>query len=124
MKDKDKQIKEIFKDLCEAPIGAVNEDFTIGTMKDSHTDLCIRTIAGHLYAKDYRKTEWISVRDRLPNKDELVLCIGAKGGMFLGTHLYLCKDKIRANAIVPNSPCGRYAIYWMPLPEAPDMKGE
>ena len=50
------QIEEIFKDLCEAPIGAVKEDFTIGTMKDSHTDLCIRTIAGHLYSKGWRKS--------------------------------------------------------------------
>jgi hypothetical protein len=49
------QIEEVFKDLCEAPTGGVNEDFTIGTLKESHTNLFIRTLAGHLVSLNYRK---------------------------------------------------------------------
>lgn len=50
-----KRIEEIFKDLCDAPTGCVNNDFTISTLKDSHTDLFIRTVAGHLVSLNYRK---------------------------------------------------------------------
>ena len=57
-----KQIEELFKDLCEAPTGGVNEDFTLGTLKESHTDLFIRTVAGHLGSLNYHKQsegEWV-----------------------------------------------------------------
>lgn len=77
-----------------------------------------------LAEKDYRKQEWISVEERLPNKDELVLCIGAKGGMFLGDRLSLYCDEKSAYAHVPNSNIGRHAVYWMPLPQPPKMRGE
>ena len=68
--------------------------------------------------------KWISVNDRLPKKDELVLCIGKRGGMFLGEiHPFLVgRERNEVYCDVPNSRQGRYAIYWMPLPQPP--KGE
>lgn len=65
------------------------------------------------------KQEWIDVHDRLPDKDTLVLCVGAKGGMFLGYVRYLYGDDKTAYVRVPNARGGRYAAFWMPLPEPP-----
>lgn len=76
------------------------------------------------YNAGYNADKWISVQDRLPDRDELVLCIGAKGGMFLGERLSLRWDGKSAYAYVPNSRGGRYAVYWMPLPEPPKMEVE
>ncbi len=58
------QIEEVFKDLCEAPTGCVKEDFRVGTLKESHTDLFIRTVAGHLVSLNYSRqieAEWVKV---------------------------------------------------------------
>ena len=63
--------------------------------------------------------KWIPVRERLPERDVLVLAIGARGGMFLGKTLF---SDGPAYFIVPNARSCRYATHWMPLPEPP--KGE
>ena len=84
-------------------------------------------IADHLIANgvtvpDTNVRKWISVKDRLPDKDTLVLCIGSKGGMFLGYVRFLYGDDTTAYTRVPNSRSSRHTEYWMPLPEPP--KGE
>ena len=68
--------------------------------------------------------KWISVEERLPDKDALVLCIGAKGGMFLGfiRSYYECQNG--AYTYVPNSRGCRYTTHWMPLPEPPKEGAE
>lgn len=66
-------------------------------------------------------TKWIPVTERLPEDDDLVLCIGARGGMFLGRKPSLFSDGTCYFA-VPNARCCRYCTHWMPLPEPP--KGE
>lgn len=71
--------------------------------------------------KGYRKQQWIPVTERLPERGVLVLCIGARGGMFLGRSPYLFSDGT-AYFDVPNARTCRYATHWMPLPEPP--KGE
>ena len=66
--------------------------------------------------------EWISIQTKLPPDDVLVLCIGAKGGMFLGIGRkgYACiGSEDSCYMSVPNSRGGRYATHWMPLPESP-----
>ena len=65
------------------------------------------------------KQEWISVHDVLPDQDALVLCVGAKGGMFLGYIRYLYGNDKTAYVRVPNARSGRHAAFWMPLPEPP-----
>ena len=75
-------------------------------------------------SKYLASSEWIPVTERLPEQDELVLCVGKKGGMFLGEiHSFLVGGKRNeVFCYVPNSRGGRYATHWMPLPEPP--KGE
>jgi hypothetical protein len=65
--------------------------------------------------------KWISVEERLPDKDTLVLCIGAKGGMFLGFIRCYYEIQNGAYTYVPNSRGCRYATHWMPLPEPPEV---
>lgn len=66
--------------------------------------------------------EWISIIDKLPPDGILVLCIGSKGGMFLGIGR---NSSIGSNGtcfmMVPNCRGGRYVKYWMPLPEPPKV---
>jgi hypothetical protein len=82
-------------------------------------------IADHLIANgvtldnQVSSSKWIPVTERLPDKDTLVLCIGSKGGMFLGYVRSLYCDETTAYTIVPNARGGRYTKYWMPLPEPP-----
>lgn len=65
--------------------------------------------------------KWISVKERLPEKDVLVLCVGAKGGLFLGCPRGVGSDET-AWTYVPNARGSRYTKYWTYLPEPP--KGE
>jgi hypothetical protein len=67
--------------------------------------------------------EWISMKDQIPKQRELVLCCGAKGGMFLGrtwSERAVCDENGCINMDVPNSRSPRYAQYWMYLPELPE----
>lgn len=63
---------------------------------------------------------WIPVSERLPEKDVLVLCIGPKGGMFLGYPRCVWEGESNAYTIAPNQRHSRYTKYWMPLPEPPE----
>ena len=62
---------------------------------------------------------WISMEKRLPPFNTLVLCMGAKGGYFLGktTRGAVCDTNVFMD--VPNSRNWRYAIYWTPIPNPP-----
>lgn len=76
-------------------------------------------IADYLVANGVTVQEWVPVTERLPEEDDLVLCIGARGGMFLGTRPWLYGDETSAYFSVPNSRRSRYATHWMPLPQPP-----
>lgn len=78
-------------------------------------------VADHLIANGVTVQGWIPVTERLPEPSKVVLCIGARGGMFIGYH---CQDRERSEDksmffYVPNSRNARSAIKWQPLPEPP-----
>lgn len=71
---------------------------------------------------EYENTQqWISVKERLPDENALVLCAGARGGMFLGKIRWLYEEDGTAYCHVPNARCGRSATHWMPLPNVPEV---
>ena len=96
------------------------DECAYGRCEDCYTD----ALVDHLIANGVTVQQWIPVTERLPEQDELVLCVGKKGGMFLGEiHSFLVGGKRNeVFCYVPNSRGGRYATHWMPLPEPP--KGE
>lgn len=79
-------------------------------------------VADHLIANGVTfatDNKWIPVSEKLPEDDVLVLCIGAKCGMFLGYPRRVWDGESTAYTIVPNARAARYTKYWMPLPEPP-----
>ena len=96
-------------------------------IKDGET--CIENIANYIreVVKEeagYRKqSEWISVEERLPKVDTDVLVITANGSFKVGR----CNIYHNGTLVLwmTNDGLGEKAItHWMPLPEAPKMKGE
>ena len=67
-----------------------------------------------------RRSEWISVDERLPeNYGEYICCTGHKTIMQL---VYNPKHRL-FNVSYDNVECAMKVTHWMPLPEAPKMKG-
>jgi len=131
MKD-EKQIEEMARDIFEPRVAIDGIDIAFAAVHGADRDAenHFMRIAGHLYEKCWRKQEWISVEDRLPDNHRMVLvvcestsisagaliAIGSYGGGFWslggadGT-LYLTKYM-------------QFVVsHWMELPEMPKMKG-
>lgn len=78
---------------------------------------------GVTFAEDNNvPSKWISVNDRLPEKDQIVLCYKAGRGVRIGKHLVATY----ADGVSAFKDClldyAFGATHWMPLPEPP--KGE
>ena len=90
----------------------------------------------NLYEMGYRKQEWISVEDRLPEDTipadykhktiKVLVAIKAKNGVSIRTQQrfldYTYKDGKRTTYWTWRFSAGD-VTHWMPLPEAPKMKG-
>ena len=76
--------------------------------------------AEQLYNAGYRKQEWISVDERLPETNEEVLVYSSVGKIY--TACYIRVDGIEF--WFENIDGFREITHWMPLPEGPKMKGE
>lgn len=98
-------IEEMAKDLCECYV--------------DHTAIFdAKATAEKMVTKGYRKQEWISVEERLPEIEQIVLCCL---GLVQNVYTY------KGNNIWEDS-YGYYQkdepiTHWMPLPEPPKMKG-
>lgn len=77
-----------------------------------------------IYNKGYRKQDWISVDERLPEKDGMYLIFSPytdkEGGI-----VYCNRFVTKGNPIFPPNSFESISrvTHWMPLPEAPKMKG-
>ena len=124
------QIQEMAKVLESA---CENMDCT----KPINCDLCQ---AKQLYSKNYRKIEWISVDERLPEEKGDYLVYTERGKMMI---MPFFTERNSSSAVYDRGFCifekGRrtndddwwkpvqYVTHWMPLPEPPseaDMRGE
>ena len=101
---REKQIEEMAKMMVDSNNKEVADALSLFFVR----------LAEALYNAGYRKQEWISVEERLPKRWEMVLVF--------------CDDTISTDFI---SSMGRWfehidhdsVTHWMPLPEAPKMKG-
>ena len=107
MIDEEKQIEEIFKIVGSCVEVPDRECDKYGT--------CAHCKAVRIYNADYRKQEWISVLDRLPEVYEDVLYFN---GQSVGVD-FICSDGTWCDEEVH----GKHITHWMPLPEAPKKGG-
>lgn len=91
-----------------------------------HWSTCNECLAELLYNAGYRKQEWISVDERFPKHEEQ--CLIFTKIHFIPDHIDECDyyEGIEISTFYQDrflSNNGMYATHWMPLPEAPKMKG-
>ena len=125
---REKQIEEMARDICG--------------VKQSCNDVChpinsCRALkyAERFYNAGYRKQEWISVDESLPTKAGKYLVYREAFACSITDMLYYDPNYMGHNDDMKNravwfsydSEWGEYEIFgvshWMPLPEAPKMKG-
>jgi hypothetical protein len=142
-----KQIEEMAKDIAEAinhnsavdvirrGLICVNSEGVTRELYDEgyrkHTDRFLLKENGELIPLLPKQSEWISVEDRLPDcewgaESKAVLFITKQGTMYTG--YYGCGGIYRDRYFreYKNSTDGydiSFITHWMPLPEAPKMKG-
>lgn len=63
--------------------------------------------------------EWISVKDRLPENNEIVLCWRNKDGCFVGRYVTLQDTKDWYAFVAAGGRVVVGTTHWMPLPEPP-----
>lgn len=107
--------------LCNLP----TPEFVIGTRRAGKKLITAGFIADHLIAHGVTVQEWISVKDRLPEEGEYVLCV--LKGFNYGGKIQVCKfvpaDKFKDKPYFEHFRNGFPSVtHWMPLPEPP--KGE
>ena len=119
---REKQINEIVKIIARRRMDFRNPNVAFMTTA--------RKTADSIYNADYRKQsepiscshgkggEWISVDERLPEQCVPVLVYKNRNSEAYGNMetAYFEKGRWRGS-------CGEFITYWMPLPEAPKMKG-
>ena len=87
---------------------------------DHNLVLPCASIADHLIANGVAIQQWIPVTKQKAPEEELVLCVGAKGGMFLGKmSSWRTATDGSLYCSVPNARSGRSATHWMPMPKPP-----
>jgi hypothetical protein len=92
-------------------------------LDDGVLALDIDSTTDHIRSKGYRKQEWISVDERLPRESEVVLAYSEKFGVLHRIYTTY-KGETRWWSDEFWSTTEQLGItHWMPLPEAPKMKG-
>ena len=70
------------------------------------------------------KGEWISVEDRLPEANTQVLAINSDGEFYVATYIeHKISPSARGYMTWASGMYNGKPTHWMPLPEAPKMKG-
>lgn len=131
MQNREKQIEEMAITLNEATFGV-----NMQTLADHLRPETINKVAEYLYTADYRKQEWISVEERLPELGGKARTLGKLQIQSSVRVLCACKQKsgkvfvkegfyeLWGSNVVWKIPGSIDEVtHWMPLPEAPKMKG-
>lgn len=117
-----KQIEEMVKDISSYIHKKPKRTMLIIT--DSKTSVHRPGLSEHLYNAGYRKQEWISVEDRLPQENEKVLAINSDGEIFIATYLlHKITPSARGYTTWASGQWNGTPTHWQPLPQPPKMKG-
>lgn len=87
---------------------------------------CVETageIAEAIYNADFRKQEWISVEERLPEYNTRCLVFIPYGHLYSGIRIAYYSYTKKMWIDLDTTYLYNHPILWMPLPEAPMMKG-
>ena len=114
MNKEKQQIEEIAKVITSVP----PIEFPIGSRMQGRHIYTATKIAEHLYNADYRKQEWISVEDRLPETYDECLLLRDDEEIIIGWYHASAMEFVEGGIVVIPK-----VTHWMPLPEAPKMKG-
>lgn len=112
---REKQIEEMARVLCR---NALTEYCASGRCSNQNCLVNAKALET-LYNAGYRKQEWISVEERLPQPQKLVLCIWERGDD--RNNYGFARYQMGGVWYVSNEGMPR-VTHWMPLPEPP--KGE
>lgn len=110
--EQQREIAEMANDYYEAMLKARG---ALGSMNEGAP----RWYAKEFYAKGYRKQEWISVDERLPEQGVPVLVYKNRYSEAYGNMetAYFENGRWRGS-------CGEFITHWMPLPEPPRKEDE
>ena len=118
--NKEKQIREMARDICENCRTLTKCDKDICTMAYKTTE--------HLIEKGWKKEiqgEWVSVEDKLPQENEKVLAINSEGEIFIATYLvHKVSPSARGYKTWASGLWNGTPTHWQPLPQPPKMRGE
>ena len=119
MKKAQKRYNRLFKKYKKAPYMSAE----LQAVSDAGRETHFYGDVVEMLEKGYRKQEWISVEERLPEKDIEVLV-----ALKIGDRVSVDTDRIYFGKWLNYGKFGcacekGYVTHWMPLPEAPKMKG-
>lgn len=107
-----KREEEISQEVSK--IGGVHPDWNhVGCFRRGFKE-------GAEWADDHPKNPWISVKDRLPNDNELVLCRMKSNGAIVNGYIFISPDGYPCVSTLPDFEFEDYGGYacdmWMPIP--------
>lgn len=74
--------------------------------------------------KGKQQSTWVSVKDRLPNEDEIVLCRMKSNGAIVSGYIFISPEGYACVSTSPNFEFEDYGGYecdmWMPIPKYND----
>ena len=120
------QIEKLARDICHLNVSCDECTMLAKQMGQSKERYCkAMQYAKRAYEKGYRKqSEWISVKDRLPERGQAVLCYrGDFRGDMMNTYVYLGSGNWEDDYGYRGTAEHEGITHWMPLPEPPKMKG-
>lgn len=112
---KEKQIEEMEK-IINKPCVEIFNEAGVSDKECPFPYECNECTARQLYDAGYRKQEWISVDERLPDKSGKYIVCNAKGMVYQTKFYTYPKDQ---GGHWGQKDKGRSITHWMHLPEAP-----
>ena len=122
---KEKQIEEMWNIVTTD----CNEE-CVGCEYENDNWCFTHRVINNLYNAGYRKQEWISVEERLPQSEQMVLCYTpCDGFMFVGFYREVEPNPYWKSywniitAMRSTKKVTKKVTHWMPLPEPPKKGG-